>query len=73
MVDIQTDSKCKLYIDGHLSCLNLFFNREIDKEYGAYTYNGIFAATLIDLEIVTLSEASQRKINIIWCCLYVEY
>lgn len=45
LVDLQIDIKYKLYIDGHLSCLNLFLNREIDKEYVAYTYNGIFAAT----------------------------
>ena len=61
MVDLQIDIKCKLYIDGHLSCLNLFFNREIDKEYVACAYDGIFAATWIDLEIVILSEASQTE------------
>ena len=61
MVDLQIDIKCKLYIDGHLSCLNRFCYREIEKEYVAYTYDGIFAATWIDLEIVILSEASQTE------------
>ena len=26
----------------------------------------------MDLEMITLSEISQRKVNIIWYCLYVE-
>ena len=26
----------------------------------------------VDLEINILSEVTQRKTNIIWCCLYVE-
>ena len=29
-----------------------------------------FAATLMDLEIIILSELSQRKTNIIYYCLY---
>ena len=32
-----------------------------------------FAATCIDLEIITLSEVSQTKMNIIWVHLYVEW
>ena len=31
-----------------------------------------FAATCMDLEMIILSEAKQRKTNIIWCHLYVE-
>ena len=31
-----------------------------------------FAATWMDLEIIILSEVSQRKTNIIWHHLYVE-
>ena len=31
-----------------------------------------FAATWMDLEDIMLSEISQRKINTIWYCLYVE-
>ena len=33
-----------------------------------------FTATWLDLEmiILILSEVSQRKTNMIWCCLYVE-
>ena len=34
--------------------------------------NNTTAATWMDLEIVTLSEVSQRKTNSIWYCLYVE-
>ena len=32
-----------------------------------------FAATCMDLEMITLSEVRQRKTNIIWYHLYVEY
>ena len=31
-----------------------------------------FAATWMDLEIITLTEARQSKTNAIWCHLYVE-
>ena len=31
-----------------------------------------FAATWMDLEIITVSEVSQRKINIVYYHLYVE-
>ena len=42
--------------------------------YSAINMNKImlFAATQKDLEIIRLSEVSQRKTNIIWCHLYVE-
>ena len=30
------------------------------------------AATWLDLEIVTISEVSQKKTNTIWYCLFVE-
>ena len=41
--------------------------------YSAIRKNEImpFAATQIDLEIITLSEVSQTKTNLIWCHLYV--
>ena len=31
-----------------------------------------FAGTCMDLKLITLSEVTQRKTNIIWYCLYVE-
>ena len=31
-----------------------------------------FAATWMDLEIITVSEVRQRKMNILWCHLHVE-
>ena len=31
-----------------------------------------FSATWGDPEIIILSEVTQGKTNIIWCCLYVE-
>ena len=54
----------------------------IRKEWYIYTmeyYSAIkknevipFAATLMDLEIIILSELSQRKTNIIYYCLYAQ-
>ena len=31
------------------------------------------AVTCMDLEIITLSKASQKKTSVIGCCLYVEF
>ena len=44
------------------------------EHYSAIQKNEIipFAATWMDLEIIMLSEVSQRKTNIVWCHLYVE-
>ena len=54
----------------------------MDKEDVVHIYNGILAvkkneimplaATWMDLEIIMLSEVSQRKATIIWYHLYVE-
>ena len=55
----------------------------MDKDDVVHTYNGIllshkkkeimiFAATWMNLEIITLSEANQTKTNMIWYCLYTE-
>ena len=62
---------------------DLSTDRGVDKEvwyihtveyYSATKKNKIMpsAATRMDLEILILSEISQRKTNIIWYCLYVE-
>ena len=60
-------------------------DRGVDKEDALHTENGIllnhkknnimpFATTWMQLEIITLSEVSQkRKTNTIWYHLYVEY
>ena len=58
-------------------------DRWMDKEDVVHIYNGILlshrknemaplAATRMDLEIIVLSEVSQRMTNIIWYHLYVE-
>ena len=55
----------------------------LGKEHVVHVYNGIllshkrkeimqFAATWMQLEIIILSEVSQRKTNIIWYHLYME-
>ena len=60
----------------------MFTDRWMDKEEVIRMYNGIlfikkneamlFAATWMDLEIIILSEISQRKTNIIWYRLHVK-
>ena len=57
-------------------------DRWTDKKDVVYMYNGVlaikkneimpFAATWMDLEVIILSEVSQRKTNIIWYHLHVE-
>ena len=40
---------------------------------GLWVGSSPFSVTWMDLEIITLSEVSQTKTNIIWYHLYVEY
>ena len=58
-------------------------DRWMDKEDVVHIYNGIllshkkneimpFSATWMDLDIIIVSEVSQRKTSIIWYHLYVE-
>ena len=60
----------------------MFIDRGMDKDDVEHIYNGRllshrkneivpFSATWMDLEIIILSEVSQRKTNI-WYCLYVQ-
>ena len=61
----------------------MFIDRWMDKEVVVHIYNEYYSAikknevmpfseTWTDLEILVLSEVSQRKTNIIWYHLYAE-
>ena len=54
-------------------CLTVWATREVTMEYYPVIKSEIipFAATLIDPELITLTEMSE-KMNTIWCKLYVE-